>query len=115
MSRCLALDSHLWRGRFPTDNHGVRELDRVSEPRPGGMLSVPDRRLRRRHAPRKVSMKRLLLYSLAAVLLVASEPAIAAVADLLPADESAATVGNAIGWLTSVADAGAALPSIPRR
>jgi hypothetical protein len=56
-------------------------------------------------------MKRVFLYSLVAVLMVASEPGVAALADLLPADAgSSGAVAAVIGWLTSGADAGMVLP-----
>jgi len=42
---------------------------------------------------------------------VASEPGVAALADLLPADAgSSGAVAAVIGWLTSGADAGMVLP-----
>lgn len=61
-------------------------------------------------------MKRLLMYSLVAVLMVASEPGVAAVVDLLPsgAGESGA-LAVAIGWLTSGANAAMTLPVLPGR
>ncbi len=59
-------------------------------------------------------MKRLLMYSLVALLLVASEPGIAAVADLLPGDaDGNGALASAIGWLTSGAYASMTLPALP--
>ena len=59
-------------------------------------------------------MKRLLMYSLVAVLMVASEPGVAAVADLLPVDaDGSGAMAAVIGWLTSGADAGMILPVLP--
>jgi len=54
------------------------------------------------------------MYSLVAVLMVASEPGVAAVADLLPVDAGGSGAMSAvIGWLTSAADAGMILPVLP--
>ena len=58
-------------------------------------------------------MKRLLLYSLVALLLVASEPGIAAVGDLLPESGPSSALATAIGWLTSGASASMTLPGLP--
>jgi hypothetical protein len=61
-------------------------------------------------------MKRWFFYSLVAVLMVASEPGVAALADLLPADAGGSgAVAAVIGWLTSGADAGMILPVLPGR
>ncbi|TMQ68805.1 MAG: hypothetical protein E6K80_13800 [Candidatus Eisenbacteria bacterium] len=59
-------------------------------------------------------MRRLMLYSLVAFLMVASEPGVAALADLLPADSGASgALAVAIGWLTSGANASMTLPVLP--
>jgi hypothetical protein len=59
-------------------------------------------------------MRRFALYSLVAVLMVASEPGVAAIADLLPDDGGGSgIVTMAIGWLTSGANAAMTLPGLP--
>jgi len=57
-------------------------------------------------------MKRILFMPLVAVLMVAGEPALAAIADLLPAPATgaASVLSRSIDWLTSGADAGMILP-----
>ena len=60
-------------------------------------------------------MKRVLLYSMVAVLMVASEPGLAAIADLLPDDGGLGAPASLMGWLTSGANAAMTLPVLPGR
>ena len=60
-------------------------------------------------------MKRVLLYSTVALLLVAGEPAVAAIADLLPDDGGPSALATVVGWFTSGANAAMTLPVLPGR